>query len=398
MLDSWLTLFYTPYIGAKRFRQLIDHFGSAEAAVQADHLEWQAAGIPASVTQYRYKNYQDKVNQALQWQETKDHFIMTFHDPQYPPLLKEIHDPPMILFVKGEIEILSTPQIAIVGARKPTEEGLYNAHLFATELALAGLTVTSGLALGIDQAAHHATVKIEKPTIAVLGTGLNEIYPRAHAPLSEEILQKDGALVSEYPLHMPPKAQNFPRRNRIIAGLSLGTLVIEAAQKSGSLITARLSMEENREVFAIPGSIHQPQSRGCHQLIREGAALVESTIDIRTALSGWVETTDSERQADLFKNQDQANETCITKRPQKSPQKNSIRKDPIENINHNKTAEKSLPKEHPQHALYALLKSAKSINQLVALLNIDASQITADLMMLEIEDLIVSDQGFYQQK
>lgn len=319
MLDSWLTLFYTPYIGSKRFKQLIDYFGSAKAALTAPNFEWQTAGIPISVIQYRQSKQQIKVSQALNWAQSPQQSIITFHDERYPALLKEIYDPPMILFIKGEIKTLSTPQIAIVGARKPTQEGLYNSDLFATELAAAGLTITSGLALGIDQAAHHAAVKLERPTIAVLGTGLYEIYPKSHKALSQKILHHEGALVSEYPLDQPPKPQNFPRRNRIIAGLSLGTLVVEATLKSGSLITARLSMEENREVFAIPGSIHQPQSRGCHQLLREGAILVESTMDVRAGLSGWIETTDQNLQPDLFQIND--NQETLALRTTQSPLK-----------------------------------------------------------------------------
>lgn len=399
MLDSWLTLYYTPYIGAKRFRQLIEYFGSADNAVQADNLEWQAAGIPASITDHRRINQQEKVAQARQWAENKSHTILTFHDKTYPPLLKEIHDPPMILFVNGDVTILSTPQIAIVGARKPTQEGLYNSELFAAELASAGLTITSGLALGIDQAAHHAAVKVKKPTIAVLGTGLNEIYPKKHQQLSQDIILAGGALISEYPLHMPPKPQNFPRRNRIIAGLSLGTLVVEATLKSGSLITARLSMEENREVFAIPGSIHQPQSRGCHQLIREGAALIETTVDIRTALSGWIETTDTTLQSDLFQQRDDQNPpfSSAIKSPKNQQTKvvNTIDNAPIKKTN---APTIKLPKEHPQYALYQLLHTPKSINQLVEILQLDASMITTDLMMLELEGVIRVDQGFYQQK
>lgn len=399
MLDSWLTLYYTPYIGAKRFRQLIEYFGSVDNAVQADNLEWQAAGIPASITDHRRINQQEKVAQARQWAENKSHTILTFHDKTYPPLLKEIHDPPMILFVNGDVTILSTPQIAIVGARKPTQEGLYNSELFAAELASAGLTITSGLALGIDQAAHHAAVKVKKPTIAVLGTGLNEIYPKKHQQLSQDIILTGGALISEYPLHMPPKPQNFPRRNRIIAGLSLGTLVVEATLKSGSLITARLSMEENREVFAIPGSIHQPQSRGCHQLIREGAALVETTVDIRTALSGWIETTDTTLQSDLFQQRDDQNPpfSSAIKSPKNQQTKvvNTIDNAPIKKTD---TPTIKLPKEHPQYALYQLLHTPKSINQLVEILQLDASMITTDLMMLELEGIISADQGFYQQK
>lgn len=397
MLDSWLTLFYTPYIGSKRFKQLIDYFGSAKAALTAPNFEWQTAGIPISVIQYRQSKQQIKVSQALNWAQSPQQSIITFHDERYPALLKEIYDPPMILFIKGEIKTLSTPQIAIVGARKPTQEGLYNSDLFATELAAAGLTITSGLALGIDQAAHHAAVKLERPTIAVLGTGLYEIYPKSHKALSQKILHHEGALVSEYPLDQPPKPQNFPRRNRIIAGLSLGTLVVEATLKSGSLITARLSMEENREVFAIPGSIHQPQSRGCHQLLREGAILVESTMDVRAGLSGWIETTDQNLQPDLFQIND--NQETLALRTTQSPSQKP----------HTAFSEKTLqsppkpiaitlPKDHPQYALYQLLGTPRSINQLVEIMQQEASQITTDLMLLEIEGLITADQGFYQQK
>ncbi|MHC5225972.1 DNA-processing protein DprA [Ignatzschineria sp. LJL83] len=402
MLDAWLTLYYTPLIGAVRFKCLIDYFGSAEKAVIADDLEWQNAGIPSSVIAKR-ASYANKVEQALLWAEKPNHHILTFHHEHYPSLLKEIFDPPMLLFVQGNLEILGEPQIAIVGARKPTSEGLYNARLFAEELAKAGL-ITSGLAIGVDKVAHEATVAQQKPTIAVLGSGLNEVYPKSHLSLSREILQNNGTLISEYPLQMPPKPQNFPRRNRIIAGLSLGTLVVEATLKSGSLITARLSMEENREVFTIPGSIHQPQSRGCHQLIREGATLVESTLDIRTHLKGWFETSDPIIQSDLFMAQEDAQKASLTissknslKRSSDSSHTQSTPKIATTKIKPEAIPPITLPEDHPQYALFQLLEMPKSINQLVELTLKNTADITADLIMLEIEGVIISEQGFYRQ-
>lgn len=415
MLDAWLTLYYTPKIGSARLKQLLDYFGSANNAVTANNLAWQDAGMPAQVLQSRPLNLEEKVIAALQWASIADNHILHYEHEHYPPLLKEIYNPPMILFVQGNLDILSLPQIAIVGARKPTKEGFYNANLFASELANAGLVITSGLALGIDYTAHKAAVKLEKPTIAVLGTGLNEIYPKKHTALSRDILETGGALMSEYPLHMPAKPQNFPRRNRIIAGLSLGTLVVEAAPKSGSLITARLSMEENREVFTIPGSIHKLQSRGCHQLIREGASLVETTFDIRTALKGWIDIALSSPQSDIFgenreefvndqANSDFKNSNTLSNnalnRSSNGVKSNITQKKvpPSPRIVSTKLKAVSLAEDHPQYGLYTLLASPHSINQLVEILNISASAITTDLMMLEIEGVIQAEQGFYRQK
>lgn len=390
MLQDWLTLYYTPNIGARRFQQLLNYFGTIDKVLEADQLAWQEAGVPSSVRHPNNYDLSAKIEAALNWAEAPNHAILHLESESYPPLLKEIFDPPAILFVKGSIQLLSAPQIAIVGTRKPTQEGSYNAKLFAAELTAAGLTVTSGLALGIDYIAHKAAVEQQAPTIAVLGTGLNEIYPKNHLPLSEAIIEYGGTIISEYPLHMPAKPQNFPRRNRIIAGLSLGTLVVEAAQKSGSLITARISMEENRDLFTIPGSIHSPQSRGCHQLIREGATLVESTHDIRSILSGWVDPHPSSPQTSLDLTFEERS-TNEKRRPDKPRQK-------IEKRVPKAPAVAELPKEHPQYELYQLLAAPKSINQLVELLNKGAAEITTDLMMLEIEGVITSDQGIYQQR
>ncbi len=213
-----------------------------------------------------------------------DLYEMTWNDPLYPKCLQEIHRPPKVLWIKGDPHYLSCPQIAIVGSRLATPAGLAIAKEFAEQLALAGFIVTSGLAEGIDGAAHAGALSAQKPTIAVLGSGLNHIYPRQHSALAQSIAVQ-GALVSEFPANAPPRAAHFPQRNRIISGLSLGTLVVEANLKSGSLITARLANEQGREVFAIPGSIRNAQSAGCHALIQQGAKLVENVAQILEELA-----------------------------------------------------------------------------------------------------------------
>lgn len=206
--------------------------------------------------------------------------VIGVDDADYPALLREIRRPPPLLYVLGDPACLNLPQIAIVGSRNPTPGGSDNAYQFARFLAGAGFTITSGLALGVDGAAHAGALAVEGRTVAVLGTGIDRIYPARHRRLAQDIVAQGGALVSEFPLDTRSNAGNFPQRNRIISGLSCGTLVVEAAVQSGSLITARLALEQNREVFAIPGSIHNPLARGCHKLIREGAKLVETGQDI----------------------------------------------------------------------------------------------------------------------
>jgi DNA processing protein len=206
-------------------------------------------------------------------------------DPAYPDALLNSADPPLLLYVQGQVELLATRALAIVGSRHPTAQGEDNAREFAGALARAGFTIVSGMALGIDGAAHEGALDAGGATVAVVGTGLDRVYPASHRALAHRIAEQ-GAIVSEFPLGTPPLAQNFPQRNRIIAGLAAGTLVVEAALRSGSLITARLATEAGREVFAIPGSIHSPQARGCHALIRQGAKLVETAADVLEELRG----------------------------------------------------------------------------------------------------------------
>ena len=219
----------------------------------------------------------------LEWLERSGSVIVLCTDPEYPPLLRQTAGAPAALYVQGSVPLLASPQLAMVGSRSPTPAGRSTAREFAAWFARAGFTVTSGLATGIDAASHEGALKAQGATIAVFGTGLDRVYPSANRALAERI-RAYGALVSELPPGTPPLRANFPQRNRIIAGLCLGTLVVEAARESGSLITARHSLEAGREVFAIPGSIHSPVSRGCHQLIKQGAKLVEEARDVTDEL------------------------------------------------------------------------------------------------------------------
>lgn len=218
---------------------------------------------------------------ARQWQQAHDqHHLITIDSAEYPQQLKHIADPPPLLYVIGNIACLNSPQLAIVGSRRMTHYGKNNAYQFSKDLAQKGLTITSGLAYGIDASAHQGTLAGDGHTIAVLGSGIDLITPRQHQSLARNIVEGQGAIISEFPLGTPAHRHHFPQRNRIITGMSLGTLVIEAGLQSGSLISARLAMEQNRAVFAIPGSIHSPTSKGCHRLIKQGAKCIESSSEI----------------------------------------------------------------------------------------------------------------------
>jgi len=274
-LTAWLHLFHTPRLGPRTIQKLLVEFDSAKKIIAHAH-ELPGETLRASLLEPD----EQAIEADLEWLNNQaDHHIISLADPLYPELLKQIDDPPMLLFVIGNPLTLSLPQLGVVGSRNPTVSGTETAHAFARELSVAGLCITSGLAIGIDAAAHAGALQASASTIAVTGCGPDRIYPARHRGLAEAIREK-GAVISEYPLGMEPHAANFPRRNRIISGLSCGVLVIEAATRSGSLITARLATEQGREVFAIPGSIHNPLSRGCHKLLRDGACLVETSMDI----------------------------------------------------------------------------------------------------------------------
>ena len=287
-LQANLILQRLPDFGPATYWRLIDAFGDPATALKQSPDQLQAILKPAAVEalrDYQRQPHDSHVGRCLardlDWLNQHPQVtLLSLEHPDYPALLREIRRPPPLLFVLGDPACLSIPQVAIVGSRSPTPGGSDNAHQFARFLAGAGFVVTSGLALGVDGAAHRGALAAGGRTIAVLGTGIDRVYPARHRQLAQDIVAAGGALVSEFPLDTRSNASNFPQRNRIISGLSCGTLVVEAAVQSGSLITARLALEQNREVFAIPGSIHNPLARGCHKLIRDGAKLVETGQDI----------------------------------------------------------------------------------------------------------------------
>ncbi len=278
-LYSWLRLTLIAGIGGETQRKLLAAFGLPESVFSAGRSALRGIIGDKATSLLLDTDNGARVETALAWAEGADQHIITLADPEYPRSLLEIPDPPSLLYVRGCLELLDRPTLAIVGSRSPTAQGIQNAERFASAFSDAGLIIASGLALGIDAAAHRGALSRTGDTIAFIGTGIDRIYPAKNRELALEIGAR-GAIVSEYPLGTPVSASNFPRRNRLISGISRGVLVVEAAQESGSLITARLAAEQGREVFAIPGSIHSPQSRGCHKLIKQGAKLVETAQDV----------------------------------------------------------------------------------------------------------------------
>ncbi len=284
-IRDWLTLWRVPGIGPANFAALSERFGDPGAALAAGERALVETGIGAPLARAIAQADPRLADPDLAWLEAADdHHILTWADPGYPPQLREAAAPPPVLFVVGDPEWLLVPQLAIVGSRSPTPAGLTSATEFARELAAAGLTITSGLALGIDAAAHRGALEAGGATVAVTATGPDRVYPARHRELAHAIAAQ-GALVTEFPVGTGPRRGHFPRRNRLIGALSLGTLVVEAGRRSGALITARLAAEQGREVFAIPGSIHNPMARGCHRLIRQGAKLVETAADVLEELA-----------------------------------------------------------------------------------------------------------------
>lgn len=281
-LSAWLQLQQTEGVGNDSARRLLAAIGLPEAILSSS-FERLCEVVPARLARALLASpavaMRDKLEQALDWAAQPTHRIITLADHDYPPALLNIADPPILLYAQGRIELLAAPMLAVVGSRNATQQGILNAERFAEAVSHQGISVISGLALGIDAAAHRGGLRGPGASVAVIGTGIDIAYPVRNRELAQR-LAREGCIVSEYALGIPPVAANFPRRNRLISGLARAVLVVEAAARSGSLITARMAAEQGREVLAIPGSIHAPLSKGCHLLIKQGARLVESVEDI----------------------------------------------------------------------------------------------------------------------
>lgn len=286
IIADWLRLEQAGGVGCRTAGLLLARFGSPAAIFRAGHAALAEHVAPAraqALCAPVSPALAGLVETTLAWLAQPGHHLLTLHDPAYPALLAAIPDPPLLLYIKGRLELLARPAVAVIGSRNASLQGRANGGAFAQALSEAGLCVVSGLALGIDTAAHEGALRGAGSTIAVIGTGADRVYPARNRALAQRIAL-EGCIVSEYPLGTPPVAANFPRRNRIISGLAAGVLVVEAAAQSGSLITAQLAAEQGREVFAIPGSIHSALAKGCHRLIREGAQLVETVDEVLAAL------------------------------------------------------------------------------------------------------------------
>ncbi|HXU94427.1 MAG TPA: DNA-processing protein DprA [Gallionella sp.] len=286
-LKAWLALSLTRGLGGENARCLLKEFGSPEAVFAASTSSLKSIVKTDVAAEISKGVVDDVIAPTLDWLQDGNNHVVTLADNDYPQALLNIPDPPLLLYVKGRLDLLNHSALAVVGSRNATPQGIRNAEAFARSLSDATLCIVSGMAHGIDAAAHRGALLGQGSSVAIVGTGLDKVYPAANRELAHA-LAAQGALISEFPLGTPPLAANFPRRNRLISGISIGCLVVEASLQSGSLITARLASEQGRDVFAIPGSIHAPQSKGCHTLIKQGAKLVETAQDILEELGGQI--------------------------------------------------------------------------------------------------------------
>ena len=360
--QAWLLLNRVPGLGPNSYNKLLEHFGDPRRVLDARGADLKQAGLSQALISSLQSIDETTIAADLEWLTHDDHHLLSLHDARYPALLKHISDPPALLYVRGDPDYLQQPQLAMVGSRNPTASGRRTALEFARHLSAAGITITSGLAAGIDGACHEGALQGLGSTVALVAHGLDIVYPASHHKLAEQIAA-NGAIVSEMPIGTEPLRGLFPRRNRLISGISLGTLVVEAALKSGSLITARHAMEQGREVFAIPGSIHNPLARGCHQLIRQGAKLVETANDILEELAPHLGV----RALD----QSQASSRVAT------PQHHA-----------------KLDPDH-QKLLKCLDYEPRSIDTIVNCSGFSAAEVASMLLILELEGNIVCDSGLY---
>ena len=364
---AWLTLLRAPGLGASALRQLVVEYGGAEAAFERVRRDTRT---PETARAWFAAPDQAALDGDEAWLAASEHHhLITCTSEDFPVLLRDVPYAPAALFVSGDPAALWTPQIAIVGARNASAAGLANARAFARAFALAGNTVTSGLAEGIDGAAHAGALDAGGKTVAVLGTGIDLVFPRQHAELAQRIAA-NGALVSEYPPGTPGQPKFFPRRNRIISGLSLGTLVVEASLKSGSLITARYAGEQGREVFALPGSIHNPLARGCHKLIRDGAKLIETAQEVLEELHGM-----GARLAEGLRERLASEDTSA---PANAPANGG----------------------DPDYArlLTALSDTPSALDELVERTTLPPAALSSMLLLLELDGVVVAENGRYSRR
>ncbi len=361
-LLAWLTLLRAPGVGGVALRALLRQAGSA-GAVCADIGRWRrAASLDRAAVDWIGHPDRARLDVDMAWLAEPGHRLLTFAEEDFPPQLENLAAPPAALFVAGDPALLLGPQVAIVGARSATAQGLATARDFARTLARSGLTVTSGMADGIDGAAHAGALEAGT-TIAVIGTGPDLVYPRKHRDLAASIAEH-GAIVSEFPPGTEARPGHFPRRNRLIAGLALGTLVVEAGLRSGSLITARLAVDAGREVFALPGSIHNPLAKGCHRLIRDGARLVETAAEVIEALAPAAQALGADLRVRL--------EAAGTADPAAS-------------------ADTAAARDPDYAALEAALGDAPvALDELVARTGLDAAAVSSMLLLLELEGCVAA--------
>ncbi len=374
-----LTLYHTHGIGPRLYKKLKNHFGSDAAIIASSQTQRQAINLSDGLIESLNNPDMAAIARDHEWLEEPNNFIIDQTSLLYPVLLKEIHDPPILLYIRGNPDCLSDFQIAIVGSRNPTANGKQCAFEFAHSLGSGGFTITSGLALGIDGAAHEGALAAKARTVAVTGTGLDRVYPAAHRDLAH-LIAEQGALISEFPLGSPPEAHHFPRRNRIISALCTGCLVVEGALKSGSLITAKHAMEQGREVFAIPGSIHNPLAKGCHHIIREGAKLVENEQDIVDELKS------------LLAAQLELNSRPGTKQPSPVRPLAATVSNDIKNTNNSTPGKRNLDKE-TQDLLVSIAFDPVTADTLCTRSGHNIERVSSMLLILELEGYIHSQAG-----